>query len=73
MTYYAGLDVSLRSTHVCVIDDEGELLAECKTDSEVADISFSNECRLWTKRQTSSLTAWAAGSRQHVHIRQIQN
>jgi transposase len=38
MTYYAGLDVSLRSTHICVIDDEGELLAEGKTDSEVADI-----------------------------------
>jgi len=32
MTYYAGLDVSLRSTHICVIDDEGELLAEGKTD-----------------------------------------
>jgi transposase len=38
MTYYAGLDVSLRSTHICVIDDEGELLAEGKTDSEAADI-----------------------------------
>lgn len=38
MTYYAGLDVSLRSTHLCVIDDDGELLAEGKTDSEVADI-----------------------------------
>ena len=39
MTYYAGLDVSLRSTHICVIDDDGELLAEGKTDSEVADIT----------------------------------
>jgi predicted NBD/HSP70 family sugar kinase len=38
MTYFAGLDVSLRSTHLCVIDDEGELLAEGKTDSEVDDI-----------------------------------
>jgi transposase len=38
MAYYAGLDVSLRSTHVCVIDDGGNLLAEGKTDSEVADI-----------------------------------
>ena len=38
MTYYAGLDVSLRSTHICIIDDDGELLAEGKTDSEVADI-----------------------------------
>ena len=38
MTCYAGLDVSLRSTHICVIDDDGDLLAEGKTDSEVADI-----------------------------------
>jgi transposase len=38
MTYFAGLDVSLRSTHICVIDDEGGLLTEGKTDSEVADI-----------------------------------
>lgn len=38
MTYYAGLDVSLRSTQICVIDNDGELLAEGKTDSEVADI-----------------------------------
>ena len=38
MTYCAGLDVSLRSTHICVIDDDGELLAEGKADSEVADI-----------------------------------
>jgi transposase len=38
MTYYAGLDVSLRSTHLCVIDEQGELLTEGKTDSEVGDI-----------------------------------
>ena len=38
MTYCAGLDVSLRSTHICVIDDDGVLLAEGKADSEVADI-----------------------------------
>jgi transposase len=38
MTYFAGLDVSLRSTHICVINDDGELLAEGKTDSEVEDI-----------------------------------
>jgi transposase len=38
MTYYAALDVSLRSTHVCVVDDAGEIVAEGKTDSEVADI-----------------------------------
>jgi transposase len=38
MTNYAGLDVSLRSTNICVVDDQGELLAEGKTDADVADI-----------------------------------
>src|SRR5210317_259917 len=38
MNYCAGFDVSLRFTNICVIDDDGELLAEGKTDSEVADI-----------------------------------
>ena len=47
MTYYAGLDVSLRSTNICVIDDQGELLAEGKTDAEVADIvAFLDELEI---------------------------
>ena len=28
MTYYAGLDVSLRTVNLCVIDDQGELVAQ---------------------------------------------
>jgi archaeosine-15-forming tRNA-guanine transglycosylase len=45
MTYYAGLDGSLRSKHICVVDDDGELFAEGKTDTEVADIiAFSTDC-----------------------------
>lgn len=38
MTYYAALDVSLRSVNVCVIDDQGEIKAEAKLASEVEDI-----------------------------------
>ncbi len=38
MTHFAGLDISLRSTHICVVDDQGELIVEGKTDSEAADI-----------------------------------
>ena len=30
MTYYTGIDVSLRSVHICVIDDNGEVVAEAK-------------------------------------------
>jgi transposase len=36
MNYYAALDVSLRSVHLCVIDDQGELITETKPSSEVA-------------------------------------
>ena len=38
MPYYAALDVSLRSINICVINDEGEIQAETKLDSEVTDI-----------------------------------
>ncbi len=39
MTYYAALDVSLRSVNLCVIDDQGAIKAETKLASEVEDIA----------------------------------
>ncbi len=51
MTYYAGLDVSLRSTSICVVDQQGELVAESKTDAEVVDIvGFLDELGLSSVR-----------------------
>jgi transposase len=38
MTYYAGLDVSLRSVNLCLIDDQGDLVEEAKLSSDVQDI-----------------------------------
>ncbi len=38
MTYYAGVDVSLRTVNICVIDDQGEFVAETKLASDVQDI-----------------------------------
>ena len=38
MTYYAGVDVSLRSVNICVVDDGGELVAETKLSSDVQEI-----------------------------------
>jgi len=38
MTYYAGLDVSLRTVNICVINDQGEHIAESKLASDVQDI-----------------------------------
>ena len=38
MIYYAGLDVSLRTVNICVVDDQGEQIAETKLASDVQDI-----------------------------------
>lgn len=38
MNYYAALDVSLRSIHICVIDQQGEVKAEGQVPSEVEDL-----------------------------------
>lgn len=39
MTYYAGLDVSLEESSVCVVDSEGEVIAEAKVASEPSAIA----------------------------------
>jgi len=38
MTCFAGIDVSLRSVNICVVDEVGELVAETKLSSDVQDI-----------------------------------
>jgi len=38
MNYYAAFDVSLWSVHLCVIDDQGELITETKLSSEATGI-----------------------------------
>jgi hypothetical protein len=38
MIYFAGLDVSLRTVNICVVDDEGEPVAEIELASDVQDI-----------------------------------
>ena len=34
MRYYAGLDVSLAETSICIVDEEGKILREAKVASE---------------------------------------
>ena len=41
MTYYAALDVSLRSVSICVIDDEGELI---KAETKLVFGSHRHHC-----------------------------
>ena len=38
MVHFAGLDVSVKTTSVCVIDDAGKVVSEQKVPTEPADI-----------------------------------
>jgi transposase len=38
MKYFAGLDVSLQETAICIVDDDGTLESEGKAASEPADV-----------------------------------
>jgi len=38
MDYFAGLDVSMEETHVCVVDRDGLVIQEAKVPSTPADI-----------------------------------
>ena len=37
MDYFAGLDVSMEETHVCVVDRDGAVIHEVKVPSTPAD------------------------------------
>lgn len=41
MEYFAGLDVSMEETHVCVVDRDGEVVREVKVPSTPADIKVA--------------------------------
>lgn len=38
MEHYAGIDVSLEASHVCVVDGAGKILKEVQIPSEPADL-----------------------------------
>ena len=62
MKYYAGLDVSLEETSVCVVDDEGEVVAELRVASDPSAIAAGLE--RWRGRlrraglEAGGLTPW---------------
>jgi transposase len=62
MNYFAGLDVSLEETAICIIDDEGGIVREARVASE-ADVlvAFFSALGMTMKRvglEACSLTAW---------------
>ena len=39
MDYFAGLDISMDETHICVVDREGVVVCECKAASTAGAIA----------------------------------
>ena len=62
MRYFAGLDVSLEETAICVVDDAGLIVREARAVSEPeALVTFFRGCGLVMERvglEACSLTAW---------------
>src|SRR6202035_4089893 len=63
--YFAGLDVSLEETAVCIVDDEGRIVREARAASEPeALVAFFAACGMKMERvglEACSLTAWLYG------------
>ena len=62
MGYFAGLDVSLEETSICIVDDAGCIVREARAVSEPeALVGFFEECGMKMERvglEACSLTAW---------------
>jgi transposase len=60
--YFAGLDVSLEETAICIVDEEGRIVREARAASEPeALVAFFSACGLVMERvglEACSLTAW---------------
>src|SRR6204780_2714182 len=62
MRYFAGLDVSLEETAICIVDDAGKIVREARAASEPeALVAFFGACGMKMERvglEACSLTAW---------------
>jgi len=65
MGYFAGLDVSLEETAICIVDDTGKIVCEVRVASEPeALVAFFGACGMRMERvglEACSLTAWLYG------------
>lgn len=62
MAYFVGLDVSLQSTSICVVDHDGVILREGRADTDPATIqAFLNACGVTFERiglEAGNLSIW---------------
>ena len=65
MGYFAGLDVSLEETTICIVDDAGMIVREARAASEPEVlVAFFEACGMKMERvglEACSLTAWLHG------------
>jgi len=63
--YFAGLDVSLEETAICIVDDAGRIVREARAASEPeALVAFFGACGMTMERvglEACSLAAWLHG------------
>ncbi len=60
MVYFVGLDVSVKETSVCVVDDAGKVILAQKVPTEPADIIA---VLAWRSKSTRRTATMRAGSR----------
>ena len=58
MEYFAGLDVSMEETHVCVVDRDGVIVHQAKVPSTPADIEAELAKRQLAAASCSRLAGW---------------
>ena len=46
MDYFAGLDVSVKETSICIVDDTGKIVREVKAGSQRSIVGSAEESRL---------------------------
>ena len=72
MGYFAGLDVSLEETTICIVDDAGMIVREARAASEPEVlVAFFEACGMKMERvglEACSLTAWLHGGLTEVGI-----
>jgi transposase len=61
--YFAGLDVSLEETAICIADDTGQIMREARVTSEPAAlVAFFAKCGLTMERSGWRRARWQLGS-----------
>lgn len=62
MSYYAGLDVSLKNTSICIVDGDGTIFREGKTTTDPAEVrEFLSSCGVVLSRvglEAGNLSIW---------------